>query len=114
MQSGRWASYCNVSGDNYGKRIIINADDTSYPLRVGGTGNYSTNDNDTFKVAWDGALTIATNAFKVDAQGNLSIAGSAFNVSADGKLWSGAAAFTNAPFSVSEKGVMKATSGSIA
>ena len=54
--------------------------------------------NATFKVKWDGSLSIADKAFNVDSSGN---------------LWSGASNFNDALFSVSNQGYLKAKSGTI-
>ena len=70
LENGRWLSYCNVN-PNVGKGILLDADAGTYPFVVGGTGNVDNMYNTaTFKIAWDGSLSIGTN-FTADAEGKI-------------------------------------------
>lgn len=74
LANGRWLSFCNT-GSYDGKGILLNANDTTYPLLVGGSGNYSSMyENATFKVKWDGSLYLGSN-FQVDNTGKLTTTG---------------------------------------
>lgn len=100
FDSGRWVSYCNVSGPYDGKAILINADANDVPLAVGGSGSPDNIiDSAAFKLYWDGSFSVAGNAFKVQSDGQLNIQGSAFQVTPTGDLTLG-----NGAFSVSSDG----------
>ena len=94
IRDGKFTAYSSNT-NQAGKYIIIDASDSSgnYPLMIGKPREES------FRVAWDGALKINNNAFNVDAGGN---------------FWINGADLGSAIFSVTNQGIVSMKKGSIA
>jgi hypothetical protein len=108
LENGRWLSYCNT-GTYDGKGILINAADSSYPLVIGGSGAYDNMyKNATFKVAWDGSLSLgADKAFTVSSEGKVVVGNNVFVINKDGSV------NVKDNFKIDVNGILTATGASL-